>query len=430
MTTLLILTIVLLLMVSAFFSACETAVTSASRAKLHQLAKDGDERANIIRKLQEKLSSVISVILTCNTMINTLSASIATKLIGDLIDDEGFGVLYASFIMGALILIYAEVMPKMVALHSPERFMLRASRFLNFIVNLFRPLNNVITSIARNTLSATGVKTSGQTSLYASLEELRGVIDMHQGPGQDVPQERAMLKSILDLGSVQVGEIMIHRKNVTMLNADNPTSVILDQILSCPFTRLPIYKGDPDNIVGMLNTKAVLRAVRQHSGNLDDLDIQSIATKPWFVPESNDLLEQLQAFRARREHFALVVDEFGVLLGIVTLEDILEEIVGEIDDEHDIKVRGVRPQPNGSYIIDGNVTIRDLNRQLDWDLPDEPAATIAGLLLHHLRMIPEVDQVFILHGFRFQILRRQRNQVTLIRVTPIASDDQESGLDS
>ena len=265
MTTLLILTIVLLLMVSAFFSACETAVTSASRAKLHQLAKDGDERANIIRKLQEKLSSVISVILTCNTMINTLSASIATKLIGDLIDDEGFGVLYASFIMGALILIYAEVMPKMVALHSPERFMLRASRFLNFIVNLFRPLNNVITSIARNTLSATGVKTSGQTSLYASLEELRGVIDMHQGPGQDVPQERAMLKSILDLGSVQVGEIMIHRKNVTMLNADNPTSVILDQILSCPFTRLPIYKGDPDNIVGLLKVRNELVALNRHS---------------------------------------------------------------------------------------------------------------------------------------------------------------------
>ena len=415
MTSLLILTIVLLLMISAFFSASETAVTSASRAKLHQLAKDGDERANIIRRLQEKMSAVISVVLTCNTMLNTLVAFIAAKLS----DHTGWiGELVAPFIMGTVILIYAEVMPKMVALHGPERFMLRSSKVLNFIFNLFRPLNNVITSVARGTLSVLGLKTSGQTSLYASLEELRGVIDMHQGPGQDVPQERAMLKSILDLGSVHVGEIMIHRKNVTMINADNPTSAILDQVLSCPFTRLPIYKGDPDNIIGMLNTKAVLRALRQHSGNLDDLDIQSIATKPWFVPESNDLLEQLQAFRVRREHLALVVDEFGVLLGIVTLEDILEEIVGEIDDEHDIKVRGVRPQPDGSYIIDGSVTIRDLNRQLEWNLPDEPAATIAGLLLHHVRLIPEVDQVFIFHNFRFQVLRRQRNQVTLIRVTP------------
>ena len=416
MTILLILTIVLLLMASAFFSASETAVTSASRAKLHQLAKDGDGRANIIRRLQEKMGAVISVVLTCNTMLNTLAAFIAAGLF----DNVGgwVGKLLAPFIMGALILIYAEVMPKMVALYAPERFMLRVSKPLNFIFNLSRPLNTVITYIARGTLSLFGIKTSGQTSLYASLEELRGVIDMHQGPGQDVPQERAMLKSILDLGSVHIGEIMIHRKNVTMINADNSTSMILDQVLSCPFTRLPIYKGDPDNIIGMLNTKAVLRALRQHSGNLDDLDIQSIATKPWFVPESNDLLEQLQAFRVRREHFALVVDEFGVLLGIVTLEDILEEIVGEIDDEHDIKVRGVRPQPDGSYIIDGSVTIRDLNRQLEWDLPDEPAATIAGLLLHHVRLIPEVDQVFIFHNFRFQVLRRQRNQVTLIRVTP------------
>ncbi len=425
MTFLLIATIVVLLYVSAFFSACETAITSASRAKLHQLAKEGNQRAVIIRTLQEKLGLVVSVILTCNTMINTLSASLATKLITDLVGDEGFGVLYASFIMGSLILIYAEVMPKMIALHAPERLVLRSAKFLNFIFGLFRPLNHMINVLARNTLSLFGVKTSGQTSLYASLDELKGVIDLHQGPGQDVPQERAMLKSILDLGSVQVGEIMVHRKNVTMLNADDPSSLIVDQVLSCPFTRLPLYKGDPDNIVGVVNAKALLRAVRQHSGNVDELDIEKVASKPWFVPESNDLLEQLQAFRTRREHFALVVDEYGVLLGIVTLEDILEEIVGEIDDEHDIMVRGVRPQTDGSYIVDGSVTIRDLNRQFDWNLPDEHAATIAGLLLYQVRLIPEVGQVFMFHGFRFEILRRQRNQVTLIRLTPCQERAQE-----
>ena len=418
MILILILTILVLLYISAFFSACETGITSASRAKLHQLAKEGNERAIIIRNLQEKLGLVISVILTCNTMINTLAASLATKLITDIVGDEGLGVLYASFIMGSLILIYAEVMPKMIALHAPERLVLRSAKFLNFIFKLFRPLNHVINILARRTLSLVGVKTGGQASLHASLEELRGVIDLHQGPGQDVPQERAMLKSILDLGSVQVGEIMVHRKNVTMLNANDPASLIVDQILSCPFTRLPLYKEDPDNIIGVINAKALLRAVRQHPGNIDELDIQTIASKPWFVPESNDLLEQLQAFRSRREHFALVVDEYGVLLGIVTLEDILEEIVGDIDDEHDIMVRGVRPQADGSYIVDGSVTIRDLNRQFDWNLPDEPAATIAGLLLYQVRSIPEVGQVFMFHGFRFEILRRQRNQITLIRLTP------------
>lgn len=419
MTYILISLILLLLLSAAFFSACETAITSASRAKLHQLSKEGDKRAAIILGLQGKMGHVISVILTCNTLINTFSASLATKF--DFSGGQGLGLVFTSMIIGTIILIYAEVMPKMFALYAPEEFMLKTVKVLNFIVRIFQPINTVIIAISRRTLSLFGYNTSGHTSVYASLEELRGVIDMHQGPGQDVSQERAMLKSILDLGSVQIGEIMVHRKNVTMINANNPTSVIVDQILSCPFTRLPLYKGDPDNIIGMINTKAVLKALRQHGGNIDEINILSIATKPWFVPESNDLLEQLQAFRARREHFAIVVDEFGVLLGIVTLEDILEEIVGEIDDEHDIKVRGVRPQTNGSYIIDGNVTIRDLNRQLEWDLPDEPASTIAGLLLHHLRMIPEVDQVFIFHHFRFEILRRQRNQITLIKVTPLSS---------
>eukprot|EP01037_Dinobryon_pediforme_P017980 gene17980-18216_t len=198
---------------------------------------------------------------------------------------------------------------------------------------------------------------AAQDADHASLDELKGVIDLHKGPGQDVAHERAMLKSILDLGSVQVGEIMVHRKNVTMLNADEPLSIIVDQ-------------GDPDNIIGIINAKALLRA-------------------PWFVPESTDLLDQLQAFRQRREHFSLVVDEYGVLMGIVTLEDILEEIVGDIADEHDITVRGVRPQVDGSYVVDGSVTIRDLNRQFDWNLPDEPAATVAGLLLYQVRMIPQ-----------------------------------------
>jgi Mg2+/Co2+ transporter CorB len=273
--------------------------------------------------------------------------------------------------------------------------------------------------LARQTLALFGVRPENTDNLYASLDELKGVIDLHQGPGQDVQHERAMLKGILDLGSVQVGEIMVHRKNVTMLNADDSLSTIVDQILSCPFTRLPLWRGNPDNIVGIINAKALLRAVRYHPGDLDGLDIMTIANKPWFVPESTDLLEQLHAFRRRREHFSLVVDEYGSLMGIVTLEDILEEIVGDIDDEHDITVRGVRPQKDGSYIVDGSVTIRDLNRQFEWDLPDETAATVAGLLLYEFRMIPEVGQVFVLDNFRFEVLRRQKNQISLVKIIPI-----------
>jgi Mg2+/Co2+ transporter CorB len=399
-----------LLMISAFFSACETAITTASRAKFHQLAKEGNKKATILRDLQQKLGLVISVILMCNTMFNTAVAALATELIG------GF---YASLIMGAAILVYAEVMPKMLALYNPEGFLLRIARFLKLLFTVFRPLNQVINLLARQTLALFGVRPENTDNLYASLDELKGVIDLHQGPGQDVQHERAMLKGILDLGSVQVGEIMVHRKNVTMLNADDSLSTIVDQILSCPFTRLPLWRGNPDNIVGIINAKALLRAVRYHPGDLDGLDIMTIANKPWFVPESTDLLEQLHAFRRRREHFSLVVDEYGSLMGIVTLEDILEEIVGDIDDEHDITVRGVRPQKDGSYIVDGSVTIRDLNRQFEWDLPDETAATVAGLLLYEFRMIPEVGQVFVLDNFRFEVLRRQKNQISLVKIIPI-----------
>jgi Mg2+/Co2+ transporter CorB len=414
MTLITICILIALLAISAFFSASETAITVASRAKFHHLAKEGNKRAEIIYNLQLQLGLVISVILSFNTMINSISVSLATGLLISLFGQEG--VAYASVVMGIMILIYAEVAPKMAALINPEKFLLSTAPLLNFFFRLFRPINKLINLFSRAMLRLIGLRVVDNENLYTSIEEIRGVIDLHKGPGQDVEHERAMLKSILDLGSVQLGEIMVHRKNVTMIDAAQPMSQIVDDVLSCPFTRLPIWENSPENIVGVINAKALLRVVRNHQGDLNSLNIKEIAAAPWFVPESTDLLEQLQAFRKRREHFAIVVDEYGALMGIVTLEDILEEIVGEISDEHDIAVRGVRPQADGSWVVDGSVTLRDLNRQFDWDLPDEEASTIAGLLLYHFRMIPQVGQTFVLDGFRFEVLRRQRNQITLIRI--------------
>jgi Mg2+/Co2+ transporter CorB len=283
------------------------------------------------------------------------------------------------------------------------------------LLAVMRYVSIVATWLAKKTLFCVGIKLQDKQS-GADVEELLGVIDLHRGPDRGAGQERAMLKSILDLRSVQVSDIMIHRKNVTMLNADSPIESIVDQVLLSPFSRLPLWQGNLDNVIGVVNVKALLRAVRTQE--LDSLDIKSIATKPWFIPESTDLLEQLQNFRKRREHFAAVVDEYGALLGVVTLEDILEEIVGEIDDEHDIvSTGGVRVQPDGStVIVDGSVTVRDLNRQLDWDLSDKVASTVAGFLINTVRMIPNVGQVFILKGFRFTVLKRQRNQITLIKI--------------
>jgi Mg2+/Co2+ transporter CorB len=251
----------------------------------------------------------------------------------------------------------------------------------------------------------------------ATEEQLRGAIDLHQGEGEEERHEREMLRSILDLGDVWVEEIMIHRKDVVAIDVDQPPAKIVEEVLASPFTRLPLWQEDPDNIVAVLHVKALLRAVQAAGADLDKLDVRAIASAPWFIPDTTDLLSQLQAFRSRHEHFAIVVDEYGEMLGIVTLEDILEEIVGDISDEHDVAAAGVRREATGSYVVDGTVPIRDLNRLYDWSLPDEEATTIAGLVIHEAQMIPDVAQEFTFHGFRFEVLRKRRHQITLMRVT-------------
>jgi Mg2+/Co2+ transporter CorB len=225
-----------------------------------------------------------------------------------------------------------------------------------------------------------------------------------------------MLRSVLDLSEIDVSEIIVHRKTITMINADDSAEKIVDQVLASPHTRVPLWRNQPDNVIGVIHAKEVLRAI-YNKGNFN-IDIDSLVSNAWFIPETTRLLDQLQAFRDRHEHFALVVDEYGSLQGIVTLEDILEEIVGDITDEHDISLPGLRPQSDGSFIVDGSFTIRDLNRHLEWNLPDEEASTIAGIILHESRRIPEVGQAFMFFGLRFEIMRRQRNQITTIRITP------------
>jgi len=259
-------------------------------------------------------------------------------------------------------------------------------------------------------------------------EALRSAIEEHTSAdaeeAAEIRQERKMLRSILDLADVTVGEVMTHRRQMVTIDADLPAAEIVDSALASPFTRLPLWRDEPDNIIGVVHAKSLLREVRVARGKMETLNIDDVASQPWFVPDATSLLDQLQAFRARREHFALVVDEYGSLLGLVTLEDILEEIVGDITDELDTHVPGVYPQPDGSYIVDGTVTVRDLNREFDWELPDETDyATVAGLVIYESRDIPEVGQTFTFFGFRFEILKRQRHQIQTLRVTPPGTAD-------
>jgi Mg2+/Co2+ transporter CorB len=419
--------IFILLLLSAFFSGSETALTAASRPLMHQLENNGNRRAGTINRLNEHRERLIGAILLGNNLVNILASALATSIMITLFGEPG--VAYATLTMTLLVLVFAEILPKTYAIKNANRMSLTIVPTVNALVFVLAPVTRTINFLVRGVLKLFGVAYADD-SFVSSSEELRGAIELHADEDRAVEHERAMLRSVLDLAEVQVSEIMVHRKDVAMINADQPATKVVEDVLASPFTRIPLWRGQPDNIVGVLHAKALLRAVRglEHytmDEDLQNLDVVSLAAKPWFIPEQTTLLDQLQEFRKRREHFALMVDEYGSFMGIVTLEDILEEIVGDISDEHDIAVSGVVQEPDGSFTIKGGVTIRDLNREFGWRLPDEEAATLAGLVLHESRRIPETGQVFVFHGLRFQILRRVRQQITSVRVT--AMSDPETG---
>ena len=407
--------IFVLLLLSAFFSGSETALTAVSRPHMHHLLKTGDKRAGIIAKLHARMERLIGTILLVNNLVNILASALATSLLIGVFGDTG--VAYATLVMTLLVLIFAEVLPKTYAINNADRTALSVAPVVRLLVLVLSPLSDAVQVVVRATLRLFSVSTESNLGAISD-DELRGAIDLHAETGSTDDQERAMLRSILDLDHVEVGEIMVHRKDIFTVDAGLSPTAILEQVITSPYTRIPMWRKKPDNIIGILHAKTLLSAVKLQAPAMEKLDIPGLAAKPWFIPESTTLLQQLHAFRKKREHFALVVDEYGVLMGIVTLEDILEEIVGDISDEFDIAVPGVRLQADDTFIIKGDVTIRDLNRQFDWSLPDDQAATLAGLVLHESRRIPDVGQVFNFYDFRFEILRRKRNQITSLRLSP------------
>lgn len=414
-----VIAIILLIGASAFFAGVETALTAASQPLMHQLEHEGDERAATVTRILSKRSRMITSLLLGNVLVHVLASALTTQLMIEMFGDHG--VVYATFIMTVLVVIYGEILPKTYAILYPTTVSLHTAGITSALLWLLHPFNVAIEVFVNAALRLFGVSAHQKGSADRILAELRGAIEFHMtepGVKEEVKHERAMLRSVLDLADVTVGEIMIHRKKIVTIEADHPVSEVIEQIASSAFSRVPLWRERPDNIVGVLHVKALLRALEANGGQIDKVDVVAIAAKPWFIPDTTTLQDQLHAFRARREHFALVVDEYGTLLGALTLEDILEEIVGDIRDEHDVAVAGVRPQTDGSFLIDGAVTLRDLNREFDWALPDDQASTLAGYLLHEARTIPDTGQKFLFHGFRFDVMRRVRNQLTLIRVTP------------
>lgn len=408
--------ILVLLFLSGFFSGSETALTAASRARLFRLEKDGVKRALVVNQLINDRERLIGAILLGNNLVNILASALATSLFIAFFGQAG--VVYATLVMTFLVLIFAEVLPKTYALSNPDKVAMSVAKPIKLIVSVFAPVVSAVQWIVRRTLKAWGISIDDTQSILSAHEEIRGTIELHQTEGAVIKRESDMLGAILDLRDMSVDDVMVHRKNMMMINIDLPVDVIVDQMLQSPYTRIPFWQENTENIVGILHAKDLLRAMNARHNDIENLDIKELLIKPWFVPETTNLFEQLNAFRKERKHFSVVVDEYGTLMGLVTLEDILEEIVGEISDEHDISVSGVRPAPNGTVYVDGDVTIRDLNRAMDWDLPDDEAVTIAGLVIHEAQTIPEPSQMFSYYGYRFEVLRKNRNQITALRILP------------
>lgn len=409
-------TIFLLLLVSAFFSATETGMTATSRARLTELERRGSWRASLVLRLTRTRERLIGAILLGNNVANITASAVATAILIKTFGDSG--AVIASAAMTVLVLIFGEVMPKTYAVAYPDRVALAVAPIMRVLVAVFGPVVIAVEYVVKNILRIFGANVSNVNDVLSAHDELRGTIDLHYKGGGVITQDRNMLGGILDLQDLEVLDAMIHRTKMVAIDAADAPEKIVRQVLKSGHTRFPVWKDKQDNIVGILHAKNLFAAMQENDADSAQVKIEDVMNPPWFVPDTRPLADQLKAFLRRKTHFAIVVDEYGEVQGLITLEDIIEEIIGDIKDEHDFVSSGIKPQPDGSYVVEGAVPLRDLNRALNWNLPDEEATTIAGLVIHDARMIPEVGQVFNFHGFRLEVLKKRKHQVTSLKLTP------------
>jgi Mg2+/Co2+ transporter CorB len=403
------------LFAAAFLSASETAMTAASRTRLLTIEQRGDPRAAIVLRLLEKRERLIGGLMIARILANAANIAFVSWLF---VSKHGaVGVLYAMLLMALLIALFGEMIPKMLAIARPHLIAILSARAAAIVVAAATPALVAVQGVARRLLRIAGVRVRKTQAVLSAHEELTGAVDLVSRESGPAKSDRDMIGGLLDLKDLAVADVMIHRTRMRSLDADQPRDAIVREVLASPYTRMPLWRESPENIIGLIHAKDVLRAMEAAGGDPSRLDLRSITLPPWFVPDTTALPEQLRAFLQRKSHFAFVIDEYGVVMGLVTLEDVLEEIVGDIKDEHDTP-SGVRPQPDGGVIVEGTTPIRDINRAMNWSLPDS-AATIAGLVITEARVIPDARQIFNFHGYRFSVLRKQHNRIAALRITPL-----------
>ena len=421
--------IIFLLMMSAFFNASETSLTACSKARMHSLSEEGSSRAKLVNKLMANPERLLGAVLLGNTLVDVLAASLASSLAITMVGDVG--VVYATGILTILIVIFSAVLPKTYALAWADGTALHLAPFMRFFIWLLTPATATVQVIVRLLLALTPNTKDDAANILAAREEIRGTIELQTKEGTVARGDAEMLGGVLDLGDLDVSDIMIHRTKMESVDIDEPSSKIIADVLKSQFTRVPLWRENPENIVGILNTKDLLAALAENGFDPATLKIADLVQPAWFVPETTRARDQLSEFLKRKAQMALVVDEYGTVQGLVTLEDILEEIVGQIRDEHDTLESAIRPQVDGSVNVDGSVPVRDLNRHMNWSLPDEEATTVAGLVIHEAETIPEPGQAFTFYGYCFEVLRKTRNRITALRIralsTPTATTPNDSG---
>ena len=424
-TNLILIGVILSLLVfSGFFSSSETSLTAASRVRMHAAEKDGDKRATVVTKLLNMRERLLGGILLGNNLVNILASVLTTALFTRLFGEGGLALAGATAVMTILILIFAEVLPKTYAISQPDKLALIVARPIDLIVKIFAPIVSIVQLIVNGVLRLFGVDTDA--SAWTAADEIKGAVDLHLQEGGVAKRARDQIYGVLEIGELDVEDVMIHRKNLSMVDINDSPETVIKEVLASGHSRLPLYNEDQDDVVGILHVKDLLKSMARLDGDLNGLNLKKLAREAWFVPETTSVVKQLRAFQHKREHFALVVDEYGALMGVVTLEDILEEIVGDIQDEYDEEVQGVDRLKDGTATVRGDVPIRGLNRAMDWKLPDDEAVTIAGLVIHESQTIPTVGQAFAYHGYRFEILERQRNQIQKLKVSKTYEPDMRS----
>ena len=415
------LSIFILLILSGFFSGSETALTAASRSKLQAKADKGSVGAARALQVTNDRERLIGAVLLGNNFVNILATSLITALFTKMVGSNS--VLLSTLIMTFLILIFAEVLPKTYAITNAESAAIKASRIISAVVFVFSPIVSFVRFLVRGVLWIFGIITDPDTNVLAVREEIAGALTLGHKEGIVEKEDRDRILGALDLSDRTVEEIMLHRSEIEMIDVSLPAEEILTKCLASAYARLPLYKGNPENIVGVVHAKDLARAMikltrtaSKQNKSLSHFRVLDVAMKPYFVPETTPLDDQMRQFLKRHTHFALVVDEYGALQGLITLEDILEEIVGEITDEFDEDDNALTAIKDDHVIVDGGMTIRDLNRAQDWNLPNDEANTLAGLVIHEAQMIPSEGQVFVFYGFRFEVMAKKENKITRLKI--------------